>query len=392
MITAHLPWRSPALPPVLVGLAAAGVATSALALAAPLLPLGDLLRPTAAGRVLLVGSAAALALTTVLAPHRIGRWELVAAGLAALGAQAVLLGVTDPLAVAILLLLIGFGFATRPGRRPFVVRARGPAFAALLLGVGWPLVHTPGPDWVGRVGALALALGLVAGAGLLPYLGDVDPEEPASSSYVAWTGFFGPALALSLPGRLVTGMAAGHAAVFGATLVALGLANLTWGTLGAWWTASDVAAWRYSFLVEWGVALVGIGLFARDGFAAAYLALLSIVLVRLPLYLWARPALLGSRPAEMRALNVLLAVLLAGAPPFSGFPVRLLVLGAATQTAWPLAIPLVLATLLGVTYAVRLARTLGAHEGRAALGLWVTLGLSLLLGLVPGALRAAGGI
>ena len=392
MITARLPWRSPALPPALVGLAAGGVAASALALAGPLSPAGDLLRPTPAGRVLLVASAAARLLTTVLAPQRTGRWELAAAGLAALGGQALLLGISDPVAVAVVLVLIGFAFAARPGRRPFAARARGPAFGALLIGVGWAFVRTPGPAWVGRVGALALALGLVAAAGLLPYLAAVDLDEPASSSYVAWTGFFGPALALSLPGRLVTGMTAGDGAVFGATLIALGLVNLAWGTLGAWRTASDMAAWRCSFLVDWGLALVGIGLFAREGFAAAYLALVSIVLVRLPLYLWARPALLGSRPARLGALNVLLAVLLAGAAPFSGFPVRLLVLGAATQAAWPLAIPLVLAMLLGVTYAVRLARTLGAPEGRGAVGLWVTLGLSLLLGLAPGVLRAAAGV
>src|SRR2546423_10138288 len=103
----------------------------------------------------------------------------------------------------------------------------------------------------------------------------------------------------------------------------------------------------------------------------------------MPLYLWARPALLGSRPGRLRPLNVLLAVLLAGAAPFSGFPVRLLVLSAATQTAWPLAIPLVVAMLLGVTYAVRLARTLGEPRGWTAVGLWVVLGLSVVLGVVP---------
>jgi formate hydrogenlyase subunit 3/multisubunit Na+/H+ antiporter MnhD subunit len=392
MISALLPWRSPALPPALLGLAAVGAATSALALAGPLPPFGDLLRLPPAGRVLLLVSAAALALTTALAPQRIRRWELVATGLAALGAQALLLAVVDPLAVAILLVLVGSGFATRPGRRPYVARARGPAFGALLIGVGWALVHTPGADWLGRVGALAMALGLAAAAGLLPYLGDIDLEEPASSSYVAWTGFFGPALALSLPGRIMTGLPPADAAVFGATLVALGLANLALGTLGAWWTASDLNAWRYSFLVDWGLALVGMGLYLREGLAAAYLALLSVVLVRLPLYLWARPALLGSRPARLGALNVLLAVLLAGAAPFSGFPVRLFVLQAATRAAWPLAIPLVLAMLLAVTYALRLARTVVAQEGREAVGLWLTLGLSLLLGLAPGLLRAAGGL
>jgi hypothetical protein len=392
VITARASWRSQAPAPGLLGVAGAGAAGVVLAVAAPILPLGDLLGLTPAGRVLLAVSALALALTILTAPHRVGRWELLAAGLGALGGQALLLALRDPLAIAILLVLVGFAFAARPARRSFAIRARGPAFAALLIGVGWALVRTPGPDWAERAGALGLALGLVAAAGLVPYLSGVEVEEPASSSFLAWTGFFGPAVAVALPARVLSGMPAADAGIFGLTLVGAGLVNLAWGTVGAWRSASDVDAWRCSFLVDWGLALVGIGLFVRDGTAAAYLALLSIVVVRLPLYLWARPALLGSRPARLGARNVLLAVLLAGAAPFSGFPVRLLVLGAATQAAWPLAIPLVLAMLLCVACAVRLARTIGATEGREAVGLWLTLGLSLLLGVAPGALRALGGV
>ena len=378
--------------PALLGLAVAGAVASAVVLAAPLLPAGAVLRLTPAGRSLLLASAVAVVLTTVLAPHRVARWELFAAGLGALGGEALLMALTDPLAVAAVLLLTGFGFAARPGVRPFVVRARRPAFAALLVGGGWAFVTMAGPTWLGRAGALALALGMVAAAGLAPYLASVDADEPASSSFVAWSGFFGPALAVSLPGRVLPGLHQGDAAVFGAALVGLGLVNLGWGTIGAWRTASDVEAWRCSFLVDWGLALIGTGLLLPDGLAAAYLALLAIVLVRVPLYLWARPALLGREPARLGALNILLAVLLAGAAPFSGFPVRLLALSAATQTAWPLAVPMVAAMLLCTMSAVRLARTLGSHHGRAAVGLWLTLGLGLLLGLAPGALRALGGM
>jgi hypothetical protein len=384
--------KRPAGAPALLGAAIAGTAAAALVLAAPLLPLARLVHLAPAGRVLLLASTAALALTAVLAPHRVARRELIAGGLAVLGGQALLMALTDPLAIAALLLLIGFGFAARPGARPFVERARGPAFAAVLIGAGWAFVQFHGAVWVGRVGALALALGLASAAGLVPYLTAVDAEEPASSSFVAWTGFFGPAVAIALPGRVLPGLPASEGAVFGATLVGLGLVNLAWGTIGAWRTASDVEAWRCSFLVDWGLALVGIGLFLPDGLAAAYLALLAIVLVRVPLYLWARPALLGAQPARLSAPNVLLAVLLAGAAPFSGFPVRLLALGAATETAWPLAIPLVAAMLLGIASAVRLARTLGSHHGWAAVGLWITLALGLLLGLAPSPLRALGGI
>jgi hypothetical protein len=392
MITVRASSRNLARAPGLLGVAAAGAAAAAIVLAAPVLPAGGVLHLGPASRMLLLASAVAVALTTVLAPHRIARWELLAMGLAALGGQALLMAVTDPLAIAALLLLIGFGFAARPGARPFVERARGPAFAAVLLGVGWALVQLHGAAWVGRVGALALAVGLAATAGLVPYLASVDAEEPASASFVAWTGFFGPALAISLPFRVLPGLPASEAAVFGATLVGLGLVNLGWGTFGAWRTASDVEAWRCSFLVDWGLVLVGLGLFVPEGLAAAYLALLGIVLVRVPLYLWARPALLGRQPARLTALNILLAVLLAGAAPFAGFPVRLLALNAATQIAWPLAVPLVAAMLLGVTYAVRLARALGSHHGWAAVGLWITLGLGLLLGVAPSALRSLGGL
>jgi hypothetical protein len=377
--------------PGLVGVAVVGVAATAAVLAAPLLPHGGLGHLAPAARVLLLASAAAVALTAALAPHRVARWELLAGGLAALGGQALLMALSDPLAIAALLLLIAFGFAARPGARPFAERARGPAFAAILIGLGWAFVQLHGGTWVGRVGALALALGLACTAGLVPYLSAVDAEEPASSSFVAWTGFFGPALAISLPARVLPGLPASDAVVFGATLVGLGLVNLAWGAIGAWRTASDVEAWRCSFLVDWGLALVGVGLFLPDGLAAAYLALLAIVLVRVPLYVWARPALLGRQPTKLSALNVLLAVLLAGAAPFSGFPVRLLALSAATETAWPLAIPLVAAMLLGIAPAVRLARDLGSHRGWAAVGLWITLGLSLVLGLAPSALRSLGG-
>src|SRR5205823_3209915 len=147
----------------------------------------------------------------------------------------------------------------------------------------------------------------------------LEPAEPVTASYLAWTAFFAPALALSLPLRLLPALRAdGEAAVFGAALVGLGLVNVAFGTIGAWRTASGVAAWRYSFLADWGLALVGLGVLLPDGLAAAYLALVSLVLVRLPLYVWARPALLGLDSPRTGAVNVLLAVLLAGAAPFSG--------------------------------------------------------------------------
>src|SRR5207302_392807 len=177
------------------------------------------------------------------------------------------------------------GHATRPARRSFTVRLRGPALAALLLGAGWFFVGSGGP--LGRVGALALALGLLATAGLLPYLADFEPEEPTSSSCLVWTAFFAPALLRRAPGRLATA-------------------------------------------------------------------------------------------------NVLVALLLAGVAPFSGFPVRLLALRAATQLSWQLALVLLVLLLLSAVSSFRLARSLGHPQGREAVGLGLVLATSLALGLVPG--------
>lgn len=355
-----------------------------------LLPLHDLVRLPAPSRVLLIASAGAVLLTVGLVPRPVARWDLFAAGLGAVGAMAVLVAVTDPLAVALLIILTGFGCAVRPGRRPMAMRARGPAFAALLLGVGWGLHGMSGS--LGRAAALSLALSLVAVGGLMPYLQDVDADEPASSSYLLWTGFFAPALALTLSLRVLPALTAEQATIFGGTLVGLGLLNLGWGAVGAWRTSSDTDAWRHSFLADWGLVLVGVGLLQTEGLAAAYLALLSIVVVRLPLYVLARPGSLRLEPAGRGTLSVVIAVVLAGAAPFAGFPVRLLLLQAATRVAWPLAVLLLAGMVLWIAHSLRLARTVGSPRGRAALGLWLTIGISLALGLFPGALRAAGGL
>jgi hypothetical protein len=343
----------------------------------------------APARALLVGCLLALGLAVALAPPTTARRELLVAGLAALGALAVLVAVQDPFATAAVVLLLGAAHATRPARRRFVLRIRGPALAALLLGVGWFLVQTGGT--LGRAGALALALGLVAAAGLLPFLADLEPDEATSSSSLVWTAFFAPALALSLLPRVLIALNAGEAAIFAATLIALGLLNLAWGGLAAWRIPGDAQAWRYSFVAEWGIALTGMGLLLRDGRAAAYLALLALVLVRLPLYLRARPAFLQRSPSQLGPVNVLAGLLLAGVAPFSGFPVRLLALRAATQLWWPVAVLLLVMLLLSMASSFRLARSLGRPRGREALGVYLVLAASLALGLAPGVFLAAGG-
>lgn len=378
----------------LLVLAGAGAVVTAASLVASILPWGDLVDLPIPGRILLLAGAASVLVSVCLAPHRLGRWELLAGGLAAVGGMAALMAPVNPTAVALAIVLIAFAGALWPGKRTFAARVRGPVFAALLLAVGWTLLRAPAAPWAGRVGALAVALSLVAAAGLIPYLPDVDKEEPASSSFVAWTGFFAPALAIFLSFRVLPALAPDQSAIaaFGATLIGLGLLNLGWGTVAAWRTQSDVDAWRYSFVADWGLVLLGIGLMQLDGLAAAYLALLSIVLVRLPLYLFARPALLDGGRGPEGPVTVLVALVLAGAVPFSGFPVRILLLQASTDLAWPLAVPLLAGMVLWVAHCFRLARTVRVPAGRGSVGLWLTIAVSLAIGLLPQALRSVAGL
>ena len=192
--------------------------------------------------------------------------------------------------------------------------------------------------------------------------------------------------------RIQPGLGNDGAPVYGALLVGLGVLNLAWGTLGAWLGEGDVAAWRYSFLADWGLALVGLGVVVPDGQAAAYLVLASVLLVRFPLYLWARPVLLGRAQPAMGPGNVLLAAALAGAAPFAGFSVRVLLLRAATEVYWPLALVLGLGMLVWLAHSFRLARTLGAPRGRSAVGVVLALAFSVLLGVAPAAVLALGGL
>lgn len=374
------------------GLLGAGGIAAMLALTLPALQrsaLGLSVAPEA--RAALVATGLALAVIVTLAPTGVDRVALLASGLAGLSGLIAAAAAPDPAAAAIALAVLGAGHAALPGRRPFAERMRSPAFAVVLLGAGTLLAHTGGPAIQERMAALALVLGLVAGAGLVPFLPQLDPAEPAPASPIAWTGFFGPTLALVLAIRTEPLLSAAAVPVFGSVLVGLGLLNLLWGAIGAWQVADEVAAWRYSFLADWGLALVGLGIVVHDGAAAAYLVLLSILLVRLPLYLWARPVLTGQAEKAMGPSNLVLAAALAGAAPFSGFSARLLLLRGATQLFWPLALLLGLAMLLWLAHSFRLARGLGRPHGRAAIGVVLALAASLVLGLFPAlALTPAG--
>jgi len=346
----------------------------------------------AAPRGLLLVSALALGLVVALAPPQADRVGLLAAGLAGLAGLAAVAAAPDVLAVGVVVALLAAGHAALPGRLPFPTRMRAPGLAVALLLAGALLQHAGDAPVFARLSALALVLALVAAAGLVPFLPELDPAEPASASPVAWTGFFGPALAVALVARIQPGLGNDGAPVYGALLVGLGVLNLAWGTLGAWLGEGDVAAWRYSFLADWGLALVGLGVLVPDGQAAAYLVLASVLLVRFPLYLWARPVLLGRAQPAMGPSNVLLAAALAGAAPFAGFSVRVLLLRAATEVYWPLALVLGLGMLVWLAHSFRLARTLGAPRGRAAVGVVLALGFSVLLGVAPAAFLTLGGL
>ena len=106
---------------------------------------------------------------------------------------------------------------------------------------------------------------------------------------------------------------------FSATLIGLGLLNLAWGTIGAWRAGPELEAWRHSFLADWGLALVGLGMgvvgaaWSADARAAAFLVLLSVVLVRFPLFLWARQVGPVGGGSGLGTLNVLLGAALSGA-------------------------------------------------------------------------------
>ena len=311
-------------------------------------------------------------------------------GSVALGGLALVVAIPDPAAMAVLVLLLGGLQAVLPARRSYTLRMRGPAAAALMLGAAWLCAQTTSVG-AHRVAGLGFGLAIAAAAGLVPYAGDLDPDEPASSSCLTWAGFLAPALALSLPAR-VSALSGDTRAVFSATLLGLGLLNLAWGTIGAWRARQEIEAWRHSFLADWGLALVGAGAGAAgaDARAAAFLVLLSVVLVRFPLFIWARQGAPVPEDSRLGTLNVLLGAALSGAAPFAGFPVRLLLLRAATREAWPLAAALLAAMVIWVVHAFRLGRTLGRPSGRLVVGISITLGVSLILGLASSALLAIG--
>jgi hypothetical protein len=260
-----------------------------------------------------------------------------------------------------------------------------------LLALGLALERLQGPVVLDRFGAVGIVAGLVAAVGLLPYAHEFDPEESVVASPIPWIAFVGPLLAAAVVSKAADVVPADAGDAFGAMLIGLGLLNMLWGSVASWRTANDAAAWRYSFMSDWGLALCGFGLAIADGRAAALIILFSIVLGRLPLYLWSRQALRAKVPTE-RPINLVVAAVLAGSAPFAGFPARVLLLRGATQIYWPLALVLAAAMLLWLPGSLRLGRSMGVPRGRQAVGVAIVLALNVLLGVYPQPLLTLAGL
>jgi hypothetical protein len=344
--------------------------------------LGVSLALTSPGRALLIAAAASLGLAVALAPVRIERAALLAWGLVGLAGMAAIVSVPSLDLGILVLLVLGVLHAGLTGRRGFAARLRAPVFAVAVIGVALAFSRVQGPDLFSRFAAIGLVAGLAAAVGLLPYIHEFDPEEGAVASPIPWIAFLGPLLAAAIIGRASDVLPPDAGGVFGALLIGLGLLNMLWGSLASWRTENGAAAWHYSFMADWGLAMCGFGLAVADGRAAAMVVLFSIVLGRLPLYLWSRPALRDKTQTD-RPINLLVAAVLAGSAPFAGFSARVLLLRGATQIYWPLALVLALGMLFWLPPSLRLGRSLGLPRGRQAVGVGIVLAINLALGLYP---------
>jgi len=327
-------------------------------------------------------AALVLAFAILFAPAPAPRRSLLLRGGAGLAGTIAISAV--PTFELALLVLLGLGVlnASTSGKQSFAIRLRAPVLAVAVFALGLVLARATGPEVLGRFAAVGLIAGIAAGIGLLPYLHPFDPGDAVTESPIAWMAFIGPALAVVVvagAGGVLAGAAGG---AFGAMLIGVGLVNVAWGGFGAWLTESTIAAWRYSFIADWGLALCGFGLTVIDGRRAALLVLFSIVLCRLPLYL-ASPQSPRVRTVTERPVNLVVAAALAGSAPFAGFAARVLILRGATQLYWPLGLVLAVGILLWLPGSLRLGRSLGVPRGRQAIGVALVLALNVAVGLYP---------
>src|SRR5438105_3446245 len=111
-------------------------------------------------------------------------------------------------------------------------------------------------------------------------------------------GFVGPVLAAVLVARAQGLLSADAWTALAGILIGLGVLNMVWGSVAAWFCGEVAEAWRYSFIADWGLVLGGFGLTVLDGSRGAFLVLFGIVLCRLPLYVVYRSAPVGRGTAE----------------------------------------------------------------------------------------------
>jgi hypothetical protein len=359
----------------------AGVAALVLARSSSSNQLGITLSLSNESRALLIAAAAGLALVVALAPLLVERAILLTWGLAGLAGMVAIAAATSLDEIVLVVLALAIFQAASTGSRSFAIRLRGPVVAAALLALAAAAARSEGPPILSHLAAVGLVAGLSAALGTLPYIHQFDPEERTATSPIPWMAFIGPVLAFAVLMR-ARDLVPSEGAAFGAMMIGLGLLNMLWGSLASWRTEVGAAAWHYSFMADWGLALCGLGLAIADGQRAALLVLYGMLLSRLPLYLWSRQSLREKRPND-RPINLLAAAMLAGSAPFAGFAARVLLLRGATQIYWPLALVIGLVLLLWLPPSLRLGRSLGLPRGRQAWGVGIALAANAVIGLYP---------
>jgi hypothetical protein len=348
--------------------------------------------PDLSSGVVLFGAAvAALAVAVAILPPGVSQRTLLIRGGVALVAMAAIVAAGSLDLVILILLATAMLHAGLSTQQDFAKRLRGPVWAAAVLALALIFARAQGPDMLSKLSAVGLAAGLAAGVGLLPFIHEPAPGERIEQSPAVWMGFVGPVLAAAVVLRSRELLPPDAGAAFGGMLIGLGLLNLLWGTAAAWWTTGDRAAWHYSFMSDWGLALCGFGITIADGQAAALLLLFGVVLGRFPVLLASAGPGQENGPSN-RPLNLAAAAMLAGSAPFAGFAARLLLLRGATEIYWPLALALAIGMLLWLPASLRLGRSLGRPKRRQVVALVVVLAVNAAVGIYPLPLLSLAGL
>ncbi len=335
-------------------------------------------------RGLLAAGLLSLALTVASTPMRLAeRGTEVRVGLISLGALAGVSLAGDPRYAAILvLLLVGLEAARGGAIGP---RAREQAAGAFLLGIGTVFLDVRQSAVAQNLGVLGVVLGLIAIAGLFPMVRRRTVRAPAAEGDMSWLALVSPILVLIVGSQVLAALRPAALLVYSALTIAFGVLNLAWGVVGAWRASDDLVAWRFLFFADWGLALVALGCVVPDGsgMQGAFLILLQILLVRLPLHDLAQARTALAEPRRAGALSVVVGAVLCGLPPFAGFAARFYLLRAATEVGALLTVPLLFGLLLWMLIGLRMGRALGIPSGRRAIVFGLVMGSALVLGVVP---------